>query len=72
MNYRDDKIRAAKAAKRLTNPELAEKAGVGVGTVVRACNGKSVAGASLEAIAGALGIPMADLYEPKAEEAGAA
>lgn len=69
MTYRDDKIRAAKGAMNLTDQELADRAGVSRSTVSNACNGKPINGTKLEAIALALDIPFADLFEPRPQKA---
>lgn len=61
--YRDDLIRAAMAAQRLTNQKLAEKAGLSAFTVSLVRNGSpTVRLSTLKAIADALGISLADLF----------
>jgi transcriptional regulator with XRE-family HTH domain len=65
--YRDDKIRAAMAAKRLTNEEVAQKAGLSTVTVSFIRNGKGDAKiSSLGAIATALDMELTELFEPRA------
>jgi DNA-binding XRE family transcriptional regulator len=64
MDYRDDKIRAAMAAKRLTQDEVAEKVGIARTTLHFICNGKSDPKVStLMAVAKVLEIPFVDLFE---------
>jgi len=65
MEYRDDLIRAEKAARRLTDQALAELAGVSRSTVSLACNGKSIGLRALSAIVSALGIEMAEVFKAK-------
>jgi transcriptional regulator with XRE-family HTH domain len=65
--YRDDKIRAAQAAKRLTDQELAQAAQLGRSAVSRVTNGaKDVQLSTLKKIADALGLKMAELFEEAA------
>lgn len=66
--YRDDLIRGAKAAKRLTNPDVARMAGLSIATVSAIMNGRpEVTLPSLQAVAFALGLDMHDLFVPEEE-----
>ena len=71
--YRDDKIRAAMAAQRLTDEQLAEKIGVSRGTIglLRAGKGNPRY-STLKSVADALGLSMQELFEPRAEPEPAA
>lgn len=64
--YRDDKIREAMGAQRLTIGALAEKAEVSEPTVAQVCNGKHVTTRTLEKVAGALGLKLRDLFDDEA------
>jgi transcriptional regulator with XRE-family HTH domain len=65
--YRDDKIRAVMAAKRLTNDEVAEKTGLTRQTIGQIREGKVDAKTStLALIATALEIELSELFEPRA------
>lgn len=67
--YRTDLINAAMGSQRLTNPKLAEIAGVGIGTVSSVRNGdEGVTLPTLRKIADALGLSMQELFTPKAEQ----
>ncbi len=70
--YRDDKLRAAQAAKRWTDDQLAEAAGVGRSSVIAITNGKAENPQlqTLKAICDALDLTMAEVFEAK--EASAA
>lgn len=63
--YRDDLIRAAQAALKKTNEELAELSGLSVGTISAIRNGGDARVSSLRKVASALGVPMQQLFEPK-------
>ena len=63
--YRDDKIRAAQAAKNWTDEQLAEAAGLGRTTVLMVTNGKAEDPklSTLSAIADALGLSLSEIFE---------
>jgi transcriptional regulator with XRE-family HTH domain len=65
--YRDDKIRGKQAELGLSVDEVAERAGVNVNTVSAVRNGKSVKAETLEKVASALGLTMAEVFEPRPE-----
>jgi transcriptional regulator with XRE-family HTH domain len=65
--YRDDLIRAAQAALKKTNEELAELSGLSVGTISAIRNGGDARVSSLRKVAFALGVPMPRLFESKQE-----
>lgn len=61
--YRDDLIRAKKAARKLTLEDLETKTGLNKNTISDICNGKeNIELQSLQKIALALGISMSDLF----------
>ena len=66
-SYRDDLIRAAQAALKKTNEDLAELSGLSVGTISAIRNGGDARVSSLRKVASALGVPMQQLFEPKQE-----
>lgn len=67
--YRDDLIRAAKAAKQLTNDDIAKAAGLSSPTISGICNGdRDIKLKTLQSVAGVLGLQMDDLFTPKPEE----
>lgn len=66
-SYRDDLIRAAQAALKKTNEELAELSGLSAGTISAIRNGGDARVSSLHKVASALGVPMPRLFEPKQE-----
>jgi len=62
--YRTDLINAAMGARRLTNKNVAEKAGVGVMTVSRIRNGDANVGyMMLKKVVEALGLTVAEVSE---------
>lgn len=63
--YRNDKIRGKQAELGLSNEDLAEKAHVNANTVSAIRNGKTVRTDSLEKVVSALGMTMAEIFEPK-------
>lgn len=67
FSYRDDLIRAAQAALKKTNGELAELSGLSTGTISAIRNGGDARVSSLRKVASALGVPMPRLFEPKQE-----
>lgn len=67
FSYRDDLIRAAQAALKKTNEELAELSGLSTGTISAIRNGGDARVSSLRKVASALGVPMPQLFEPKQE-----
>lgn len=68
MTYRDDKLRAAAAVRRLTHDQIAEISGVSRPNITQVLNGKQEPRLStLKAIADALGLQMAELFEPLPE-----
>jgi transcriptional regulator with XRE-family HTH domain len=68
--YRDDKIRAVQAAKKLTDQELAEAAGVGRTAVSQITNGQWDGRLStLRKVGDALGLSLQELFEPREEVA---
>jgi len=70
VQYRDDKIRAVQAAKRMTNQQLAVAAGVGLGAVSLVTNGQWDGKVStLKKITDALGITLQEVFEPRGEVA---
>jgi transcriptional regulator with XRE-family HTH domain len=72
LEYREDLINAAMGAQRLTNQELAKKAGVGVNQVSAVRNGATnVRLETLYAIVKALDLTLRDVFQPKAEPAEA-
>lgn len=60
-------IKSLRAARAMTQEDLAASAGVGIATVQRAEAGRPIAAASLASIAAAFGVPAAEL-EPPVEE----
>jgi DNA-binding XRE family transcriptional regulator len=66
--YRSDKIRGKQAEKGSTNEETAQRAGVHPNTYSAIRKGKPVSSRSLEKVAAALEMPMADVYAPKESE----
>jgi transcriptional regulator with XRE-family HTH domain len=68
--YRKEKIWGRQAELGWTVARLAEKARVSVPTVIAIRAGKSVTTTKLEQVVQALGLTMAEIYEP-AEEAAA-
>lgn len=70
--YRVDLINAAMGAERLTNEQVAEKAGVSPKVVSAIRNGReNIELPSLKKVAGALGLTMQQLFEPEPETVGA-
>lgn len=66
MIYRDDLIRAKKAARKLTNEQIATKSGLHINTVREICNGKeNIELPSLQKVANALGLSMSSLFDSK-------
>ena len=63
--YRNDKIRGRQAELDLTVEELAAKAGVSDRTVITIRKGLPVSSTSLEKVAEALSLPMAEVYAPR-------
>ena len=61
------RLRRRRTAKGLTIPQLAERAGLAVGTISNAENGRDVRVTSLRAIAGALDCEIADLMPAETE-----
>jgi len=62
--YRDDLIRAKKAAKNLTLEQLEEKTGLNKNTISDICNGKqSIELPSLAKVAKALDLPLSVLFD---------
>ena len=69
-SYRDDKVRAAQAAKKMTDQELADAAGVGRGAVLQVTNGQWDGKlATLKKITDALGLTLQEVFEPREEVA---
>ncbi|HYL99769.1 MAG TPA: helix-turn-helix transcriptional regulator [Blastocatellia bacterium] len=66
--YRDDKIRARMAAERITQEQLAARAGLTRQTINAIANGKvaNVQLPTLQAIADALGLKLAELFDREA------
>jgi transcriptional regulator with XRE-family HTH domain len=65
--YRNDKIKGKQAELGWSVEELADRAGVNPNTVSAIRSGKPVRTPSLEAVAAALGLQMAEVYAPKPE-----
>lgn len=66
-SYRVDLINGAMGAKRLTNADVAEKAGVSTKTVSAVRNGDPNVGfMTLKKVVEAVGLTMTDVTEPKA------
>ena len=64
--YRTDLINAVMGARRLTNPALAKKAGVGVMTVSKIRNGDPHIGyMTLKKVVEALGLTIAEVSTPE-------
>lgn len=65
--YRDDKIRAAQAARNWTDERLAKESGLGRTTVLMITNGNAEDPklSSLSAIAKALDLTLQDIFEPE-------
>jgi len=64
--YRTDLINAAMGARRMTNPQLAQKADLDPATISKIRNGDpKVKLPSLCAVADALGLSMEELFTPK-------
>lgn len=63
--YRDDLIRAQRAAKKLTQQQVADKSKVNINTYRAIENGKeNIEVSTLQKVADALGLPMNHLFEP--------
>lgn len=69
--YRADKIRGRQAELGLSVDEVAERAGVNVNTVSAIRKGKNVTTETLQKVVDALGMTMAEVFEPKPEVVGA-
>ncbi len=68
ISYRTDLINAEMGRQRLTNETVAEKARVGVKSVSAIRNGDpNVKLPTLQAVVGALGLTLRDVFEPIAE-----
>ncbi|MGB8510057.1 MAG: helix-turn-helix transcriptional regulator [Pyrinomonadaceae bacterium] len=67
--YRNDLIKGAMAANDINRDKLAELTGLSLGTIssIRG-GGDNVTLSNLIAVAGALGLSMADLFTPKSEQ----
>jgi transcriptional regulator with XRE-family HTH domain len=64
--YRDDIIRAAMGAQRLSRAKLAKKSGLNVNTVSDICRGKlDIKLPSLIKVANTLRLDLPELFEPK-------
>lgn len=64
MTYRDDKLRGAQGALRLTISEIAEKAQLSTPTVSAVLNGEAnVKLTTLKAVAAVLNIEMSSLFQ---------
>lgn len=66
--YRNDKIRGRQAEKGWSNDQFAEVAGLHVNTISAIRTGRSVRTESLEKAATALGLTMAEVYEPRPQQ----
>lgn len=66
-SYRDDKFRGRQAELDLTVDAVAARATVTNKTVIAIRKGRAVSARSLEKVAAALGLTMAEVYEPKPE-----
>lgn len=64
-SYRDDKFRAKQAALDWTVEKVAAEADVSDKTVIAIRKGRDVSATSLERVAAALGMTMAEVYEPR-------
>jgi len=71
--YRDDKLRAAMAAQKLTQQDVAEKSGIHRSTVGLIVEGKvdNFQAQTLRAIADALGVEWRELFEFEVEPVAA-
>jgi transcriptional regulator with XRE-family HTH domain len=70
--YRDDLIRGAMAAQKISVDELAKMAGIGKNQVVAVRNGSlNIRLQTLYAIVDALGLTLKQVFEPKPEAVGA-
>ncbi len=68
--YRDDKIRAVLAARKMTGQDLADAAGVGRGSIHLICKGQpDVKLSTLKKIADALEMSLQELVEPREQAA---
>jgi transcriptional regulator with XRE-family HTH domain len=66
MMYRDDLIRAEKAAQKKTLEDLREITGLNKNTISDICNGKeNVEVPTLKKVAEALNLPMSELFKVK-------
>lgn len=64
--YRDDLIRAKKAANKLTLEDLEKETGLNKNTISDICNGKeSVELKSLKKVVEALGLHLSDVFDSK-------
>ncbi|HWQ32572.1 MAG TPA: helix-turn-helix transcriptional regulator [Blastocatellia bacterium] len=66
MTYRDDKLRARAAALKLSQKDIAQMTGIYQANICRIFNGQNPNPkiGTLSAIAEALGLEMAELFEP--------
>ena len=67
--YRDDKFRGRQAELDWTVDEVAARADVTDKTVIAIRKGRPVSSRSLEKVANALGLTMAEVYEPRSDAA---
>ena len=66
--YRTDLINGAMGAQRLTNQDVADRAGIGVNTVSAIRNGSPTVGLpTLKAVLDALGLTLVQVFEPAPE-----
>lgn len=65
--YRNEKIRGRQAELAWSNETLAENAGVNINTVSAVRAGKPVSVTTLQKVADALNLSLADLFTPKPE-----
>lgn len=64
--YRDDLIRANKAAKKLTLEDLEKSTGLNKNTISDICNGKeSIELLSLQKVVAALGLSMSEVFDSR-------
>lgn len=71
VHYRDDKIRAAMAVKRLTDKEVSSRSGVNRHTVAEVREGvaQNPTLETLKKLGDVLGLTLQDLFEPRGEVA---
>ncbi len=69
--YRDDKIRAKQAELDWSNEVLAEEAHLNVNTITAIRRGQNVKIHTLEKVVTALGLTLAEVFEPKPAQVAA-